>query len=45
MPLSLFGGKNLGTKGGQFLVFPTSTSYVDYLLTVMAAFGVKIADL
>jgi hypothetical protein len=45
MPLSLFGGKNLGIKGGQFVSFPTTTSYVDYLLTVMAAFGVRIADL
>jgi hypothetical protein len=44
MPLVLFGGKNLGVKGGQFLQFP-NRPYADFLLTIAQAFGVTIANL
>ena len=44
MPLVIFGGKNLGVKGGQFLNF-SKRSYVDYLLTLAQALGVTVADL
>jgi hypothetical protein len=44
MPLAIFGGKNLGVKGGQFLTF-SKRSYVDYLLTLAQAMGVTVADL
>jgi Protein of unknown function (DUF1552) len=44
MPLAIFGGKNLGFKGGQFAAFK-GRSYVDFLLTIIAGFGVTTADL
>lgn len=44
MPLVIFGGKNLGLKGGQFLAFK-GRPYADFLLTLAQAFGVAVADL
>ena len=44
MPLTVFGGKNLGWRGGQLAAF-NGRSYVDFLLTIMASFGVTNADL
>jgi len=44
MPLIIFGGKNLGLKGGQFLTF-TGRPYADFLLTLAQAFGVTAANL
>jgi hypothetical protein len=44
MPLVIFGGKNLGVKGGQFLSFP-GRPYADFLLTLAQALGVTVADL
>lgn len=44
MPLLIFGGKNLGFKGGQFLKF-TGRPYNDYWLTIFAAFGITTAEL
>jgi len=44
MPLTLFGGKNLGFVGGQYLDF-ANRSYVDLLLTILQSFGVTLADL
>jgi hypothetical protein len=44
MPLLIFGGKNLGFKGGQFLKFP-GRPYNDYWLTLFAGFGITNAEL
>ena len=44
MPLSFFGGKNLGFKGGQYLNF-TGRPYNDLWITILQAFGVTLADL
>jgi hypothetical protein len=44
MPLIIFGGKNLGVKGGQFLTFK-GRGYADYLITLAQALGVTLADL
>lgn len=44
MPLLIFGGKNLGFKGGQFLKF-SGRPYNDYWLTIFAAFGITAAEL
>jgi len=44
MPLVIFGGKNLGFKGGQFLTF-SGRPYADFLLTLAQAFGVTVANL
>ncbi len=38
MPICLFGGKNLGFKGGQFLKFP-ERPFADLWLTILEAFG------
>jgi hypothetical protein len=44
MPLVIFGGKNLGIKGGQYLSFK-GRPYNDYWLTIFAAFGITSAEL
>jgi hypothetical protein len=44
MPLAIFGGKNLGFKGGQYLKF-NNRPYNDYWLTIFAAFGITKAEL
>jgi hypothetical protein len=44
MPLAIFGGKNLGFKGGQYLKF-NGRPYNDLWLTIFAAFGITAAEL
>jgi hypothetical protein len=44
MPLTIFGGKNLGFVGGQYFRF-ANRAYNDYWLTIMAGFGVALTDL
>ena len=44
MPLTIFGGKNLGFHGGQYLNFPRR-AYNDYWLTILAAFNIALTDL
>jgi hypothetical protein len=44
MPLTIFGGKNLGFVGGQYLNFP-NRAYNDYWLSILSAFGVALTDL
>jgi hypothetical protein len=38
LPICIFGGKNLGFKGGQFLQFP-NRPFTDLWLTILDAFG------
>jgi hypothetical protein len=44
MPVVVFGGKNVGIKGGQFLAFP-NRPHNDMWLSVAQALGVSVADL
>ena len=43
-PICIFGGKNLGFKGGQFLKFP-NRPFTDLWLTILEAFGLPAAML
>jgi len=44
MPVCMFGGKNLGVQGGQFLTF-NGRSHNDMWLTAAQALGVSVDDL
>ncbi len=44
MSITMFGGKNLGFHGGQFLSF-NNRPYNDLWLTILQGFGVTLADL
>lgn len=44
MPLALFGGKNLGYLGGQYVNFG-QRAYNDLWLTILSSFGVSLLDL
>jgi hypothetical protein len=44
LPISIFGGKNLGFKGGQFLAFP-NRPFTDVWLSILEAFGLPASML
>ncbi len=44
LPVSIFGGKNMGFKGGQFLAFP-NRPFTDVWLTILEGFGLPASML